>query len=119
MSDNLVDKVVLKGFVPPSALNAENFQELAGKTVVETIPAGKTVFKPGDTDRKTVYLIEGEIELTPETGEKSLLKFGTDLSKHYILYCDTGRRSLAGAFLLNERGLHASCLQGGLKGRST
>ncbi len=84
MSDNLVDKVVLKGFVPPSALNAENFQELAGKAVVETMPAGKTVFKPGDTDRKTVYLIEGEIELTPETGEKSLLKSGTDLSKHPV-----------------------------------
>ena len=119
MSDNLVDKVVLKGFVTPSALNAENFQELGGKMVVQTIPVGKTVFKPGDTDRKTVYLIEGEIELTPETVEKSLLKSGMDLSKHYILYCDTGRRSLAGAFLLNERGLHTSFLQDGLQGRST
>jgi len=41
-----------------------------------------------------------------------------DASKHYILYCDTGRRSSAGAFLLSERGIQASCLQGGLQSRS-
>jgi CRP-like cAMP-binding protein/rhodanese-related sulfurtransferase len=82
MSQDLVDKGVLKSFAPPSALNAENFQELAGKTHVEEMPAGKTIFKPGDLDRKAVYLIEGEVELAPEGGEKSVLKAGTDLSKH-------------------------------------
>ena len=41
-----------------------------------------------------------------------------DENKHYILYCDTGRRSSAGAFLLSERGIETSCLQGGLQGRS-
>ena len=37
-----------------------------------------------------------------------------DPSKKYILYCDTGRRSSAAAFLLSERGLQAYCLKGGL-----
>jgi rhodanese-related sulfurtransferase len=40
-----------------------------------------------------------------------------DQSKTYILYCDTGRRSSAGAFLLSERGISASCLKDGLSGR--
>ncbi len=84
MSDNLVDKGVLKSFVPPSALNAENFQELAGKAVVEELSAGKVIFKPGDTDRKTIYLIEGEVELTAGSGDKTVLKSGSDLSKHPI-----------------------------------
>lgn len=84
MSDNLVDKGVLKSFVPPSALNAENFQELAGKAIVEELSAGKTIFKPGDMDRKTIYLVEGEIELTPEAGEKSVVKSGTDMARHPI-----------------------------------
>ena len=84
MSNNLVDKGVLKSFVPPSALNAENFQELAGKAVVEEVAAGKTIFKPGDNDRKTVYLIEGELEITSEGGEKTSLKSGADLAKHPI-----------------------------------
>ena len=41
-----------------------------------------------------------------------------DTSKKYIIYCDTGRRSSAAAFLLNERGLQAYCLKGGLVARS-
>ena len=32
----------------------------------------------------------------------------------YIVYCDTGRRSSAAAFLLSERGIQAYCLTGGL-----
>ena len=84
MSNNLVEKSVLKSFVPPSALNAENFQELAGKTVVEEVAAGKTIFKPGDTDRKTVYLIEGELEISDANGAKTSLKSGTDLAKHPV-----------------------------------
>ena len=53
----LVDKNILKTLVPPNALNAENFQELSGKAFVEDIGPGKVVFKTGDTDRKTTYLL--------------------------------------------------------------
>lgn len=38
-----------------------------------------------------------------------------DKDKRYIVYCDTGRRSSSAAFLLNERGLDASYLDGGLR----
>lgn len=80
----LVDKSLLKRFVPPSSLNAENFQELAGKALVEEIPPGRAVFKAGDTDRKTVYLVEGELEVTSATGDKSVVKSGTDIARHPI-----------------------------------
>lgn len=82
MAENLVDKALLKTFVPPSALNAENFHELAGKATVEEIPAGKTIFKQGDADRKTVYLLEGQIAVTSADGKQILVKAGTDVSKH-------------------------------------
>lgn len=78
----LVDKTLLKTLVPPSALNAENFQELAGKTYVEVIPPGKTIFKKGDTDKQKVYLLEGEITLTADTGAASVIKSGTPAAKH-------------------------------------
>lgn len=80
----LVEKNLLRTFVPPSALNAENFQELAGKTTIEEISAGREVFKLKDVDRKTVYLIEGQIELTSDKGEKSVIQSGTDTAKHPI-----------------------------------
>lgn len=33
----------------------------------------------------------------------------------YIVYCQTGRRSSAAAFLLSQRGLHATLLDGGMR----
>ena len=32
----------------------------------------------------------------------------------YVVCCDTGRRSSAGAYILSERGYHAFVLQGGI-----
>jgi CRP-like cAMP-binding protein len=43
------------------------------------------------------------------------LKISTlDKSKKYVLCCDTGRRSSAGAYILSERGFQAYVLQGGI-----
>ena len=78
----LVDKAVLKTLVPANALNAENFQELAGKTYVEEFSAGKTIFKAGDVDRKTMYLLEGRISLTDAEGKTTTVTGGSDVAKH-------------------------------------
>jgi len=37
-----------------------------------------------------------------------------DRNKHYVICCDSGRRSSAGAYILTERGFNASVLKGGL-----
>ena len=37
-----------------------------------------------------------------------------DKSKKYVIYCDTGRRSSAASFLLNERGINSCILTGGV-----
>ena len=41
-----------------------------------------------------------------------------DSKKKYIVYCDSGRRSSAAAFLLSERGVMAYCLKGGIVERT-
>ena len=78
----LVDKNTLKTLVPPSALNAENFQELARKAFVEEIGAGKTIFKIGEVARKTTYLLEGEVTLSDGEGKTTSVRGGTDAAKH-------------------------------------
>lgn len=78
----LVDKVILKSLVPANALNAENFQELASKAYIEEIASGKTVFKIGDLDRKTTYLLEGQLLLTDSSGKSTTITGGTDVAKH-------------------------------------
>ena len=37
-------------------------------------------------------------------------------TQRYIIYCDTGRRSLAAAWLLSQQGFRAFALDGGLEG---
>ena len=44
------------------------------------------------------------------------LKINTlDKSKQYVVCCDTGRRSSAGAYILSERGYNAFVLEGGIR----
>lgn len=78
----LVDRTILKSLVPANALNAENFQELAGKAQVEEVPAGRTLFKAGDLDRKTVYLLDGQVTLSDAVGKVTTVTGGTDIAKH-------------------------------------
>ena len=81
---DLVDKNILKSFVPASALNSENFQELAGKTFVENVAAGQTIFKAGDTDRKSVYLVDGEVDIASVGGAVKTVSSGSDQAKHAL-----------------------------------
>ena len=78
----LADRAALKSLVPANALNAENFQELASKAIVEDIAAGKTLFKAGEVDRKTLYLLEGQVTLTDANGSTTTVIGGSDIAKH-------------------------------------
>lgn len=42
-----------------------------------------------------------------------------DRNTRYVVYCDTGRRSSAAAYILSERGFHTYVLRGGLQGMLT
>jgi CRP-like cAMP-binding protein len=82
MSDvKLVDKAVLKTLIPANALNVENFQELASKARLEEIPAGKVIFKQGETDRKLIYLLEGDVIVSGGDGAR-VISGGTDAARH-------------------------------------
>ena len=78
----MVDKSVLGQLVPPNALNAENFQELARKAVVEELPAGKVFLKQGEADRKTIYLLSGDVELFDSDGVQGSITGGSDQARH-------------------------------------
>lgn len=78
----LVDKATLRQLVPANALNAENFQELARKAVVEEVTAGRFVFKEGDNDRKAVYVLSGTVELTDGSGAQTNVQGGSEQARH-------------------------------------
>ena len=80
----LVDRSVLKKLVPPASLNAENFQELANKAVVEEIAPGTLLFKKGDRDRKTIYLLSGKVDLINDKRKQGTIKGGSKQARHPI-----------------------------------
>ena len=59
----LLDKKVLKELVPLNALSAVHLEEISRKAVIETVRSGRYVFKAGDRDYQSVYLLEGKVEL--------------------------------------------------------
>lgn len=78
----LVDRAVLRSLVPANALNSENFQELASKAYVEEVPAGRTLFKLGDQDRKSTYLLDGRVTLTDAHGDTTTVAHDSELARH-------------------------------------
>ena len=80
----LVDKQVLKTLTPLGVLNFENFQEVASKSRIEEIPPGRTLFRIGDNDRRTVYLLEGQLMLTGADGESVVIEAGSEAARHPI-----------------------------------
>jgi CRP-like cAMP-binding protein len=57
-----VDIALLKTLSPLNGLKSENLQALVKKTAVRTISSGRFLFKEGDDEHRTIYVLSGEIE---------------------------------------------------------
>ncbi len=63
MEEKAVDLDQLMQFSPLDGLKAENLHALAKKTSMRELPAGRLLFREGDTDKKTYFLVAGAVEL--------------------------------------------------------
>src|SRR5947209_7695512 len=63
MDERPLDISILKTFSPLDGLKAENLHALARKTQILGMDAGRVLFKQGDTDKRTFYLVAGSVEL--------------------------------------------------------
>ena len=70
------DTELLKPLIPLNALRAENFELLLTRTRIEQLPAKHTVFKLGDADTDSIYLLKGEMMLVPQKGAERLIVGG-------------------------------------------
>ena len=70
MSDKPADLSILRSFSPLDGLRRENLGALARKTTVRRLDAGRLLFKEGDTDKRTFYLVSGDVEL--RAGERTV-----------------------------------------------
>jgi CRP-like cAMP-binding protein len=77
MTGKSLDVAQLKTLSPLDGLKAENLRALADKTVVHELPGGRFLFRKGDTDRRTFYVISGEVELRDGDRILSVIEGGT------------------------------------------
>jgi CRP-like cAMP-binding protein len=77
MQDKPVELDILRSFSPLDGLKRENLHALARKTRLQELDAGRVLFKEGDTDKRTIYLVGGELELRVGDRTMSLLRAGT------------------------------------------
>jgi CRP-like cAMP-binding protein len=107
-----------------SRLSKEQFLELLNAPMLSTLnfDSAKEKVNNGEAEWLDIRL-PAEYQSAHIKGSTHIpliflrMKIGTlDTNQHYILYCDTGRRSSSASYIMNERGFNTSLLEGGLKG---
>jgi CRP-like cAMP-binding protein len=102
-------------------LNKDDFRTLLNEPMLEWVDleAAEAIVEAGG--QWLDVRLPSEFEANHKEGAINVplyfirLKLKTlDPSRQYVVCCDTGRRSSAGAFILNERGFHTVVLKGGL-----
>jgi CRP-like cAMP-binding protein len=81
MDERPVDLSVLKTFSPLDGLKGENLHALARKTQIKTLDVGRVLFKEGDVDKRTFYLVAGQVELRTDERLIGVIKARTPESR--------------------------------------
>jgi CRP-like cAMP-binding protein len=81
-----IDVTLLARYQPLNSLNPDNLQEVLKQTKAETFPAGKFLFKKGETNNTQIYLLKGEVELIGDNGILKTIKSGTPDSMNAIAH---------------------------------
>jgi len=84
MSDaaNPIDLRVLRNFSPFDGMKKENLHALARKTGIRELAQGRLLFKEGDSDKRTLYLVAGVVEYMSEGRVIGTIKGGTSDARH-------------------------------------
>lgn len=75
---------VLQRFSPMDGLKRQNLEALAAKTTMQTLEAGRSLFKMGDTEKKTYYLVSGTLELRDSDQVVATIKGNTPEARNAL-----------------------------------
>jgi CRP-like cAMP-binding protein len=80
-----VDVPLLRQFAPLDGLRKENQAALARKVFVRELEAGRPLFKEGDTDKRTVWIVSGTVELREDNRTIGVIKGGTPEARNPLV----------------------------------
>ena len=75
---------LLRSFSPLDGLKSENLHALARKTVLHSLAQGRPLFKEGDTDKRTYYVVSGVLELLHEGRSVLVIRGGTPEARNPV-----------------------------------
>jgi len=75
---------LLRSFSPLDGLKSENLHSLARKTLLRELTIGRQLFKEGDTDKRTYYLVSGVVELMHDGRTVLVIRGGSPEARNPI-----------------------------------
>jgi len=78
MPDDSVNMATLRVFTPLDGLKRANLTALANKTRIRKLSSGQALFKLGNSDKRTFYLVSGRLQLTDNEGNTKVIEGGTE-----------------------------------------
>ena len=73
-----IDAKLLTRYQPLNAINTDNLTQLAKQIQSENLSTGSTLFSKGDKDKFQFFLVEGEINLSGDSGVLKTIKAGSN-----------------------------------------
>src|SRR5262245_59107850 len=68
---------LLRSLTPLEGMKRENLHALAKKVTLKEMTAGRTLFKEGDTDKRTIWVIKGLVELSEHSRTVGMVEGGS------------------------------------------
>ena len=85
MTDEQLDFNLLKNFSPLDGLKRDNLAALARKVQLRELSPQQILFKEGDTEKRTIYVVSGSLELIDDQGKvESIVEGGTDEARNPV-----------------------------------
>ena len=84
MTDEQLDTELLRSFSPLDGLKRDNLAALAGKVQLRELSPRQVLFKQGDTEKRTVYVVSGSLELLVDDQVDEIIEGGTDSARNPV-----------------------------------
>jgi len=84
MTADQLDAELLKRFSPLDGLKRDNLAALLGKIQIRELSPQQFLFKEGDTEKRTVYILSGTLELLDQGEIIETIEGGTDSARNPV-----------------------------------
>ncbi|HEX7061637.1 MAG TPA: cyclic nucleotide-binding domain-containing protein [Woeseiaceae bacterium] len=84
MTDEQLDAELLKNFSPLDGLKRDNLAALARKVQVRELSPQQLLFREGDTEKRTIYVVSGTLELVDQGEVQEAIEGGTDSARNPV-----------------------------------